>query len=287
VASIAVTPANPTIAVGTTHQFSATGTLSDSTIQDLTSLVTWSSSNTLIATTNSGGIASSLSIGSVTVTAAFAGVSGTTTMTVQGPVSIAVTPANPSVVVGSTQQFTAVGTFADGSVQDLTTLALWSSSDSGVATISNTAGSRGLATVTAAGSSTITATLGVSGTATMAAKSLVSISVTPISPTIGAGTTLQLAATGTFSDSSTQDLTTSVTWGTGNTGIATISNTWMSGFDRTYKNYIDYVFIGKNCQIMVNEMARAANIEEFVPRGAPNKTFNEGGSQGADSVGKF
>lgn len=224
VVSIAVTPANPTIAVGSTLQFSATGTLSNATTQSVTSLVTWSSSDTGVITINAGGIASSLSIGSATISAAFSGVTGTTTMTVQGPVSIAVTPANPSVVAGSTQQFTAVGTFADASVHDLTTLATWSSSNSGVATISNTSGSRGLATVKTAGSTTITATLGVSGSSIMTAKALVSISITPVSPTIGAGSTLQLAATGTFSDSSTQDLTTSVLWGSAHTEIATISN---------------------------------------------------------------
>ena len=41
--SIAVTPANPSIAKGTTQQFTATGTYSDSSTANITSSVTWSS----------------------------------------------------------------------------------------------------------------------------------------------------------------------------------------------------------------------------------------------------
>ncbi len=259
VTSIAVTPAHPAIAVGATRQFSAEGTLSNGATQDITSLVTWSSSSIPIATINAGGIASSLSIGSAAITAAFVGVSGTTTLTVQGPESIAVTPAKPSVVAGSTLQFTAKGTFADNSVQDLTTLVTWSSSDSAVATIS----SRGVATVKTAGSVTITATLGISGSTTMSAKSLASISVTPAAPTIGAGSTLQLAATGTFLDSSIQDLTASVTWGTVNPGVASISNAegtkGLVTANTPGSTTITATFVGitKSITLTVNQSSRA------------------------------
>ena len=49
--------------------------------------------------------------------------------------SIAVTPANPSIKVGATQQFAATGTYSDGSTQDITASATWSSSDETKATI--------------------------------------------------------------------------------------------------------------------------------------------------------
>src|SRR5271166_3028834 len=45
-----------------------------------------------------------------------------------GLVSIAVTPANPSIAAGKQQQFTATGTYSDGSHQDLTSSATWTSS---------------------------------------------------------------------------------------------------------------------------------------------------------------
>ena len=79
--------------------------------------------------------------------------------------NIEVAPTNPSIVRGTLQQFTATGTFSDSTTQDLTTAVTWSSSSPGTATISNAAGSEGLASAVAIGTTTITATLGsVSGT---------------------------------------------------------------------------------------------------------------------------
>src|SRR5271157_4349628 len=73
-----------------------------------------------------------------------------------GLVSIAVTPANPSIAAGNQQQFTATGTYSGGKKKDLTSSATWTSSTPSVATVS----SGGLATGVAAGSTTIKATLG-------------------------------------------------------------------------------------------------------------------------------
>jgi galactose oxidase-like protein/Big-like domain-containing protein/HYDIN/CFA65/VesB family protein/Kelch motif protein len=70
---------------------------------------------------------------------------------------IVVTPAQSSVAVGSTQQFTATGTYNNGTSNNITASATWSSSNTGVATISNTGGSQGMATGVAVGGSTITA----------------------------------------------------------------------------------------------------------------------------------
>ena len=122
VASIAVTPANPSVAKGLTEQFTATATYTDGSTANLTTSVTWASSNTAIATISTAGLASTLATGSSTITATLGSVSGTTTLTVTPAVltSIAVTPANPSVAKGLTEQFTATGTYTDGSTANLT-----------------------------------------------------------------------------------------------------------------------------------------------------------------------
>ncbi len=70
--------------------------------------------------------------------------------------SIKLTPLNPSIAIGGTQQFTARGKFTDGSTQDLTTRVGWSSSNEGAATIDAT----GLATALAGGTTTIEAAIG-------------------------------------------------------------------------------------------------------------------------------
>ncbi len=93
------------------------------------------------------------------VQAAIGAVSGSTLLTVVPPalVSIAVTPASPSLFAGSTQQFTATGTYADATTSDLTGSVTWNSSNTATATITSPGG---LATGVAAGTSNITASLG-------------------------------------------------------------------------------------------------------------------------------
>ena len=72
--------------------------------------------------------------------------------------SITITPANSSITIGATQQFTATGNYSDGSTQNLTTSAIWSSSDGNIATASNQVGNKGLGTGVWIGNATITAT---------------------------------------------------------------------------------------------------------------------------------
>lgn len=80
-------------------------------------------------------------------------------------VSIAVTPDTGTIDYGSTQQFTATGTYSDASAADITGDVTWDSSDDAVSTI--TAG--GLATGVGVGTATISATLdAVSGDTTLA-----------------------------------------------------------------------------------------------------------------------
>lgn len=228
-ASISITPTNPSIAKGTAQQFTATGTFSDNTTQDMTATVTWSSSNAGVSTIGGSGLAASTGTGSATITAASGSISGSTTLTITPAVlvSLAVTPTNPSIAKGTTQQFTATGTFSDNTTQNLTTAALWSSSDASIADISNAAGSHGLATAAAVGSATITSAAGgVSGSSTLTVTpaTLGSISITPANPSIAKGTKQQFNATGSYTDGSTQNLTATVVWSSSNTTVATIGN---------------------------------------------------------------
>jgi len=84
VVSISVTPVNPSIAVGATKQFTASGIHSDGTSQDITTQVIWNSSNTSVATITSSGLATSVSTGTTTITATSGSISGNTTLTVSG-----------------------------------------------------------------------------------------------------------------------------------------------------------------------------------------------------------
>ncbi len=153
--------------------------------------------------------------------------SGATSVTVTAAVlsSITITPPNPSLAKGTSEQLTATGTFSDGTTQDLTASVTWISSAPTLVTVSNAAGSQGLVTGSGVGSATITATLGgVSGatTVTVTPAVLTSIAVTPPGRSLAKGTSVQLTATGTFSDGTTQDLTVSASWTSSSDMIATV-----------------------------------------------------------------
>ena len=223
--SITVSPNPSSLPAGESGQLTAIGNFSDGSVQNLTQSAAWSSSAPNVATINAAGLASGLTAGSTTITAASGTVQGTTTLTVTSAVlaSIAVTPANSSIAAGNTQQLTATGTYSDGSTQNLTSTATWSSSASSVATIN----AAGLASGLIVGSATITAVSGtVQGTTTLTvtAAVLASIAVTPANSSIAAGNTQQLTATGTYSDGSTQNLTSTATWSALASNVATISN---------------------------------------------------------------
>ena len=231
--SIQVTPTNPGLAKGTTRQFTATGIYSDHSTQDLTKQVTWSTSNTSVASVSnaagSNGLATALAVGTAEVGATLGYVSGTTTLDVTAAtlVAIEVNPADTSIAKGTTRQFVATGIYTDASTQDLTKQVTWNSSNIAVASISNAAGSNGLASALGVGPATISATLGtVSGTTTLGvtAATLVSIQVDPADSVISMDITVEFTATGIYSDNSTQDLTQKVTWKSSDDRAASISN---------------------------------------------------------------
>lgn len=156
--SIAVTPANSSVIAGTTEQFTATGTYTDNSTQNLTNSVTWTTANSGVATMNAQGLATGVAAGSTTVTATSGTISGSAGLNVTPAVvvSIAVTPANPSVAAETAEQFTATGTYTDNSTQNLTNDVTWASSNTTVATVS----AGGLATTLTAGLTTVSATSG-------------------------------------------------------------------------------------------------------------------------------
>jgi len=80
--------------------------------------------------------------------------------------TLLVSPTNQVIFNGATQQFTATGTYLDCTTQDVTPSVIWSSSDTGIATISNAVGSNGQATSVASGTTTITASSGAISNAT-------------------------------------------------------------------------------------------------------------------------
>jgi hypothetical protein len=232
--SIVITSdASTNLPVAFTRQFTATGTYADSSTEDITYQVTWISSDTNIATI-SYGLATGKTEGNTNITATLSGITSPiiTLMIIPTPMlsSIAVTPTTlDNLEVGSTQQFTATGTYVEGSTNDITSQVTWASSDTNIATIS----SAGLATGKAVGSTNITAALsGIKSpvvTIIVKAITLSSIVVTPTTPiNLAVGFTVQFTTIGTYSDGSTANITSQVTWSSSEIDIATISATGLA-----------------------------------------------------------
>jgi type II secretory pathway component GspD/PulD (secretin) len=224
--SIAVTPGTASMAPSGTQQFTAVGTFSDGTTQDLTSTVAWTSSNTAVATIGAlNGLAIGQATGTTAVTATLGSLtSAAVTLKVSSATlrSIAATPLTASVARNGTVQLLATGTFSDGTTQNITSSASWTSSNTGIASVG-----AGLVRGVATGSAQITAAIGgvTSPVVALAVTSatLKSIAVTPSSRAIAAGTSLQFTATGTFSDGSTENVTSAVAWASSETSVATIN----------------------------------------------------------------
>src|SRR5438094_3931891 len=130
--SLQVTPASTSLAPGAGQQFTATGHYSDGTSKDLTSSAQWSSSDSNVASVSGTGMATAVTFGVVTVTAQSGSLQATATVNVSSAganlTAISIAPAGASIPVHTTQQFTATGSYSDGSSRDLTGLVSWGSS---------------------------------------------------------------------------------------------------------------------------------------------------------------
>jgi len=235
--AVSVSPANTSVKLEGSTQFSATGRFSDGSTRDITTSVVWSSSATTTATVESvgqgkPGLATAVGAGSARITAALRGVSGVAMITVMNSVrltSIAVAPSSATISVGGTEQFTATGNYSDGTKRDITASATWTSSANLTAKV-QTAGqsSPGLVTGISAGSATITAaSSGISDSTIVKISrggTLTSITLSPSNPALTVGATLQMSATGNYTDGTTKDLTSTATWTSSASGVATVES---------------------------------------------------------------
>ena len=256
--SITIIPSSQNVSnIGEQIQFDAVGNFNaPPTTVELTSNtvppVSWSSSDTTIATINAAGLATGVSPGTVTITAtATAPVSastiiGTATLTVSATavprdlVSITIIPSTQSLsAIGEPTQFIAIGNYSGApTTAELTPQQVtWGSSDVTVATIN----AAGLATSVGGGTTTITASatansgVTIVGAATLTVTvpttvqyDLVSITIIPSSQnTTTVGEPVQFTAIGNYNASpTTVDLTGTgtVTWKSSDTFVATINS---------------------------------------------------------------
>jgi len=225
VASVTVSPSSVSVVQGGTT--SLTATMKDASGNVLANrAVSWSSSNTQVATVSGTGVVTGVGAGTTTINAVSENKGGSATVTVTPPVtpvgSVVVSPATASVVAGQTTTLVATVKDANGTVVT-NRVVTWTSSNAAVATVSTA----GVVTGVTTGTATISATSeGKSGSAivTVTPAPVGSVAVAPSASTIIIGQTGTLTAT--VSDVNGTVVTDRVvTWASSNTSIAKVSTT--------------------------------------------------------------
>ncbi len=223
VSQIQIIPATVQLAIGTMTKLTAIATFADQSTQDVSSQVGWLSSNTAVATVDSTGLVTGVAAGSTTLSASLLGVTASTSIQVNNTSvsALQVIPAVTTIALGTKSQLQAIATFGDGSTQDVSSQVQWSSNDPFIASVD----SLGLVTGSGIGQATVTATLGaISRSATLTVTNAIATALQVIPPTasLPKGTKLQFQAIATFSDNSSQDVTSQVNWNSSDISVATI-----------------------------------------------------------------
>ena len=227
--SIDVTPKNLNIPAGIEQQLTATGTYTDGSTANITNNVQWQTNDSSVASITESGYLTAHKTGDVQITATRDNISN------KGPFALKVTSATlnriqvtaekESIAAGYKIQLTATGIYSDDSRSDLTNLVTWNSSEDSIANIDAT----GVLTAKQEGNTSISATLNGAQSNTknftITSADLNNIQISSSTQTIAKGETLQLTATGQYSDQSTADLTNHINWISDNPSIATVSTT--------------------------------------------------------------
>ncbi|MFK8137095.1 MAG: Ig-like domain-containing protein [Bdellovibrionales bacterium] len=234
VSSLSVSPSYVSAPIGSSQFMLATAIFSDNSFGDVTDLVSWTSSNELVATVgNSSGVFGALDrigSGSSIISAELNGIIGSTVVISTGAslVSVNIGRTDFNLPVGSQDKLSLVGTFSDASTIDLTEQAIWSSSNSNIVAVNNSTDKSGEVYSLAEGSSVITGSYGGQSsqlTITAVNSTLSTISISPGNILLAKDVDQQFSATGTYSDGSEVDITELVSWSSSNQTHAVVSNT--------------------------------------------------------------
>ncbi|KGJ97654.1 beta strand repeat-containing protein [Colwellia psychrerythraea] len=213
---LSISPIDASTPVGTQLAYQGFALYSDGTKRNITVLAAWSSSESSVAaigfTGALSGITNALDIGTTNISVNYDGLTASTPLTVTNAVvtNLQVSPLNPSVPVGIEGQFTAIAYYSDNTTVDVTHNANWTVDDYSIAAVIPNGEFSGYAKALNEGSNQLTASFSgqsANTSITVTAATLSSLSLSPSTAEIPAGTTQQYQLFGLFSDGTNHDLT--------------------------------------------------------------------------------
>jgi hypothetical protein len=204
---------------GTTARFVATAALSDGSTQDVSSLATWSAADvvgTAVAAVDATGLVTGNHVGKATITATLRGLSAAAGFEVTPAVvtALEITPESLTLHPLQTSTLRVNAIYSDGSRQDFSATASWTSADvMGTDILTAAAGGKlsaknvGTARVTAAWSG-----LSASAIVQVTPGTITKVSIDGLGFILITFSPYQFTATATFADGGTADVTSLATW---------------------------------------------------------------------------
>lgn len=191
---------------------------------DVTDKATWSSSNEDVAYYSNGKI-HAVSSGEAVLTATYANKSVKVMVDVEVPRALDIVPSFLTMKNGETKDVIVRASFANGTTENITEKASWSSSNADVVFAKS-----GVISAYKAGTAKISASYG-GKTATLTVDVDVPQSFTADATTVAlqVGDTKQVKVTASFPEGGTEDVTSKVTWASGNDSVATVRQGLITG----------------------------------------------------------
>jgi uncharacterized protein YjdB len=230
-----LTPSSQVLVSRQALQLTVTRRFTGGPVDDVTSRVSYVSTNNAIATISERGVVTAGDQPGSVVVKAYDDASDATalasfTVVAAQITSIELSPSPAKVLArGASESFTATAHFNNGAIADVTSTVSWSSTNESVALVGNTQFDKGVVRAVASGDTTILATDGltlVQGRSIVfvpeEAATLEAIVVTPDPGSVSLGKTTPFRADGLYSDRTTKDLSRAVTWSSSRPDLASV-----------------------------------------------------------------
>jgi uncharacterized protein YjdB len=192
---------------GGTEQVTVTATYSDGTTEVVTDKATWTTSNEAAADVIKGKI-TGYAAGETTITAAYGNKQATLKVDVDSALKLSLNKQEIFLKKSATEQLTLTATYANGSTEDISSRAEWSSSDEAIVYVY-----KGKLTANAVGEAKITAKYGdkqITMTVDVEVPRLLKLNKDNV--TLQTGLTEQLTLMATYADGTSEDVTSTAKW---------------------------------------------------------------------------